>query len=91
MTETAELLEVVARGMGVLWGGRCRAVLLPAENALIFKALQPLRLASAAADDITDQPVDEWCGDRSCAELYALEHGIPVQPQLTEAVQEEAL
>lgn len=50
MTETAGLLEVVALEMRVLWGGR--AVPVPTENALIFKAMQPLGLPSAAADSV---------------------------------------
>lgn len=65
-----------------------RVVLLPLGSALIFKVSESLGLLD---DNDVDEPVDEQCSDGSPAGLCALDHGIPVQLQMTKAAQEEAL
>ena len=80
-----------AGGEGCLWGGSRGAVLLPPGSALVLEAPHPAHLPATEADDGVSEPVDDWHGDGSHAGLYAPGHGIPVQPQLTQAAQEQAL
>lgn len=74
-----------AGAAGSAWGESRAAVLLPLGCALIFEAQHPPGVPAAVADNGVNEPVDDGHGAGTHAGLYALHHGIPVQPLLTQA------